>query len=115
MDTTTQLNVQVQIQSPDIVVFWLKYKKPGDSDWTQFATGTDEDASTDSGHVYTLSPLPINSQLRYQFIISGNSNTAYKCTITVAQNNAPLGSPVVFSGTMPDTGIVRQSTDVTLS
>jgi hypothetical protein len=110
MDPTAPLQVTVQIDSPQVVVYRLWFQRPGDAGWTQFANGTDEDSSAASGHTFTVGPLPAGSKVGYQFILSGNPVTVFRVELTVAQRGAPLGGgPLMLEGTTDDTGVaVRQ-------
>ena len=110
MDPTAPLQVTVQIDSPQVVVYRLWFQRPGDAGWTLFANGTDETPSTASGHAFTVGPLPSGSLIGYQLILSGNPVTVFRVVLAIAQGGAPLaGGPLVLEGVTDDTGVaVRQ-------
>jgi hypothetical protein len=114
MDPTLPLQVDVRIDSPQVVVYRLWFQRPGETEWTLFANGTDEDASSASGHVFAVGPLPAGSKIGYQFILSGNPVTAFRVALTVSQGAAPLPSAsVLLEGTTDDTGVAVRQGEVT--
>lgn len=110
MDPNSPVQVNVQLDSPQVVVYRLWFQQPGDTEWTLFANGTDEDASASSGHTFTVGPLAAGSKIGYQFIFSGNPVTAFRLRLAVGQNGAPLpGCSATLEGTTDDSGVaVRQ-------
>jgi hypothetical protein len=109
MDPTVPLQVTVRIDSPQVMVYRLWYQQPGEPGWTLFANGTDEDSSGSSGHVFTIGPLAVGSNLGYQFILSGNPVTTFRVKLGVAQGAALPSASLVLEGTTDDTGVaVRQ-------
>jgi hypothetical protein len=114
MDPTLPLDVSVQIDSPQVVVYRLWFQRPGDTGWTLFANGTDEDSSNASGHVFSMGPLPAGSKLGYQFILSGNPSTVYRVTMGLAQGGAALpGQAQLMEGVTDDTGVAVRQGQVT--
>ncbi len=115
MDPTRPLQVTVEIDSPQVVVYRLWFRKPGDAQFTIFATGTDEAESSQSGHTHVVGPLPAGSEIRNFFLFSGNPNTAYRARVTAAQDGAPLpGAEADVTGTTDSGGVAGAEGEVPL-
>lgn len=110
MDPNAPVQVNVQLDSPQVVVYRLWFQQPGESGWTLFGNGTDEDASAASGHAFNVGPLASGSKIGYQFIFSGNPITGFRIEMVVSQGGVALpGASVTLEGTTDDSGVaVRQ-------
>jgi hypothetical protein len=115
MNPSAPVQVNVQLDSPQVVVYRLWFQRPADQGWTPFADGTDEHASGPSGHSFTVGPLPAGSKIGYQFILSGNPVTAYRVRLGVSQDGATLpGAQVTLQGNTDDSGVAVQQGEVPL-
>jgi hypothetical protein len=115
MDPSSPIQVNVQLDSPDVISYRLFFKRPSDSGWTVFANGTDEDAATASGHTYTVGPLPSGSKIGYRFLISGNPVTAFRIRVDVGQHGSLLpNGHVPVAGTTDGSGVAVRQGEVSL-
>jgi hypothetical protein len=115
MDPNTPIDVTMRIDSPQVLVYRLWFKRPDDNAWTIFATGTDEDAASATGHAYQIGPLPSGSRISYQLIFSGNPQTTYRAEIVIAQGGEPLpGGEIDIEGTTDDGGVATAKGEVAL-
>jgi hypothetical protein len=115
MDPTAPIQINVRVDSPQVVVYRLWFQRPGEATWTLFANGTDEDSSSASGHMFRVGPLAIGSKLRYQFIISGNELGFFRIEMEASQNGSPLpNSSLRFEGNTDDVGTAVRQGEVAL-
>ncbi|MEW5925862.1 MAG: hypothetical protein AB1941_00075 [Gemmatimonadota bacterium] len=114
MDPTQPIAVLVEIDSPQVVVYRLWFKRPGDTLWTIFATGTDEEATNPSAHQHVVGPLPEGSRIAYHVIFSGNPETFFRVRITASQSGSPLDEPVVIDGTTDASGVAARQGEIEL-
>lgn len=113
MDPTLPIEISVRIDSPQVVLYRLWYKEPGDSTFTIFATGDDQSGSNPSGHQHGVGPLRNGSTIRWFFMISGNPHSPYRITVQASQNGHTLGGDQI-SGTTDADGVVTESGGMTL-
>jgi hypothetical protein len=114
-DPNRSLRVTVELDSPHYVTFGMWYKKPGDSKWTPFAGGKDDDSAQYSNHGYEIGEVPRGTALYYFFHFAGQKNTVYRATITLIQNANPISRPTVLRGTTGEVGLAKKEKEVTLS
>lgn len=88
-DLSDSVEVELLFESPQVVTYWL-WVRAGDSDWRLVASGTDEDAVTDTRHIHVLEPLEEPGAIRYREILAGNPRTPYRAKILVRQDDATL-------------------------
>jgi hypothetical protein len=91
------------------------YKKPGDSKWTPFAGGKDDDSAQFSNHGYEIGMVPKGTILYYFFHFAGHKDSAYSATITLVQDDTRVARPTVFKGTTDVRGLAKKEKEVTLS
>ena len=111
MDPTRPLAVTIRIDSPQVVAYRLWFRRPGESDWTEFATGDDQSPNPST---YPVGPLPRGSALRYFALISGNPQSAYRLDLAVAQGGAPIQPPLLLTGTTDVDGTASERGEVDL-
>jgi hypothetical protein len=111
MDPTQPLDVTVRIDSPHVVVYRLWFQRPGETDFTEFATGDDQSPNPAS---YSVGPLPRGSTVRYLMLIAGNPRTAYRIELGVEQRGAAVAQPVVLAAVTDDDGAASESGEVAL-
>jgi hypothetical protein len=114
-DPNRSLRLTVELDSPHYVTFSMWYKKPGDSKWTPFAGGRDDDSARYSSHGYEIGAVPRGTMLYYFFHFAGLKNTVYRATITLIQDTSPISKPTVLRGTTSDRGLAKREKEVTLS
>lgn len=115
MDPNKPIEVDFRIDSPQVVVYRLWYRRPGDSQWTVFANGTDEAESSASAHRHIVGPLPEDSRIAYHVIFSGNPQMYFRVVITVSQDGVELpGSGVRVEGYTDDSGVAARQGEVPL-
>ena len=115
MDPTRPIAVLVEIDSPQVVVYRLWFRRPGETLWTVFATGTDEEATNPSAHQHVVGPLPAGSRLAYHVIFSGNPVTSFRVRLTASQDGRPLdGGEVMIDGTTDGSGVAARQGEIQL-
>ncbi len=113
-DPKQKLHVEVDLESPQDIAFWLWYKEPGDSKYTQVAGGDHDNSETSSSHTYDFGPFPSGTLFHYYFNITGNPSTAYKADIRLTQGGNSVASIPTINGTTNNVGTASADGEVTL-
>jgi hypothetical protein len=90
IDPTKKIQVSLDFESPQVVVFRLWYQEPGESNWLLFGSGTDSDHTTDSSHSFKIGPLKNGSTISYFFLFTGNPCSSFKADINVRQETTSI-------------------------
>lgn len=115
-DPAAAIVFKIAFHSPHVVAYRLWYKRPGDAQFTIFATGTDNEASNPSKHGHTVGPLPAGSEIAYLIWLSGNGNTPYRVDVDMLQQNQALpGGFFVLQGHSDANGFAQENGTIKLA
>jgi hypothetical protein len=90
VDLSLPIDIEFQVTSPSVVVFWCWYQLPGHTGWVELGTGTDPDNIASSLHQYQVGPLPALTRFKFRFIINGNPHTVYRVQLRLGQQGRPI-------------------------
>lgn len=115
-DPTKPIVVSVTFHSPHVVAYRLWYKRPGDTAYTVFATGTDSEPSNPSSHAHMVSSLPAGSDIVYLAWLSGNDSTPYRIEVSLMQNDQAVADGYfVLQGTTDGDGFAQEKDTISLT
>ena len=106
--------VELRFDSPQVVTYHLWFALVG-GPWQKFATGTDEDVTTLTGHRHIVGPFPAGIRIGYLVLFVGNPSTAFRGQLVITQNGSPLdGGQIAFQGQTNGDGAAVARGEVTL-
>ncbi|MEQ1857193.1 MAG: hypothetical protein ABL963_12010 [Longimicrobiales bacterium] len=111
-DPEKAIDVRMDFDSPHVVTYWLWSRTAGDA-WKLLATGTDEDAVTNTGHQHSVGPLEANSKIRIRAMFSGNPKTTYRASVVLRQGRRKIHADE-WSGQTNANGVALEQDDLKL-
>lgn len=90
--------VEIRFDSPHVVTYHLWFAAAG-GPWQKFASGTDEDVATLTGHRHVVGPFAEGTRIGYLALFVGNPQTAFRGQLTLSQDGQTIERGLVtFQG-----------------
>ncbi len=113
-DPGAPVEIALRFDSPHVVTYHLWFALPG-GPWQKFASGTDEDVVTVTGHRHVIGPLLAGSKIAYLVLFVGNPQTTYRGQVTLSQSAQILdGGLLPLAGQTNADGAAVERGEVTL-